>query len=251
MENTPFRPPAVDDLADRVEGWVGVRPEINQLGPREWEVRLAGEHLVATGGFRMRQMDGRTKFLPGKLFLDGQERRPADDLRQLRDLWNRYENGEYHEVPELEQWTGELDEVPKAVRKFYLSLTELEEQSRGTDRDFVTRLGLEDGTWYVGCDTTPEAPQHRQGCIRIAYVQHPDMPDHVWMPEPTLSLFIVDGMRSRVKTVAELNRLLMELVNATRARPASSSSGPISHGRTATPGKANSVAVRRATVVRV
>lgn len=250
MSTMSYRPPIVDDLVRQIEKHVGETPEVVVIGHHVWEIRLVGEHVLATGGYWVRPMDGKVKFIPGHFYVDGQERKAAGDLGQLRAMWDRYEKGIIEEPPALPEWTGDLDEVPQIVSRIYQELHKLEEERRGQEGAFIARLGFEDGHWFAGADTPPDTPQAASGCIRIAYTQAEEN-DAIWVPDPRYSVFIADGIRSRPKTIAEMNKLIQAMVNAQRARPASSSNGPISHGHTAVPGKANSVSVRRATVVRV
>lgn len=250
MSESPYRPWQVDDLADRVEQHVGVRPVVIEINSRQWEVRLAGEHVTAIGGYKLRPMDGRVKFIPGDLIIDGQQRPRSSDLGHLRDIWKRYELGEKTEIPELADWTGSMDDVPKAPRKLYEELLGVEVKEDGTPL-LKARLGFdaENEIWFAGADTVKE--DEGPGCVWFAYIQPDDAHSNAWMIAPTLSVFIKDGMRNRITSAAQMRKLLMEMVNAQRARPASSSTGPVQRGSTATPGKANSVATRRASVIRV
>lgn len=249
MSESPFRPHAVDDLADRVEEHIGVRPVVTEIGLRHWEIRLAGEHVQAIGYYKLRPMDGRAKFIPGDLVINGTVLPPSDDLNHLRDLWKRHELGEVAEVPPLDDWTGGTDEVPKPVLKMYRELCGVEDDEDGRPR-LKARLGREGDIWWVGGDTVAHEADERPGCIRFAFMEIPHAPGR-WMPEPTRSVFIHDGMRTRIQSAQHMKKLLMELVNARTAQPESSNTGPIRQGSTATPGRANSVAARRASVRRV
>lgn len=254
MSESPFRPQQVDDLADRVERYVGVRPIVTEIASRHWEVRLAGEHVTAIGYYKLRPMDGRVKFIPGDLYIDGSKSRRSEDLKDLANIWRRYELGEIAAIPELPGWTGDLESVPPGVRKVYENLVR-DQYGPDGEQLYQPVLSFTDDTWYVGADSGPGlagyAPDKEPGCIRIAHVRPDGAPAHVWLPAPELSWLVRDGIRTPVASVAELTRMLMEMVNAHKAQPASPGTGPIRQGSTATPGKANSVAARRASVRRV
>lgn len=241
-----FVPPAITQFMDDIEDHIGQRPRLVSPQSRRWEVRLEGEHVLATCNVRLRAMDGRVQFRSGVLEVDGVGRATARNLTELRSIWKRYELGEITDVPEIPAWTGPDDQVPAAVLKVHEKLAAESMDEHGELR-YRPVLSLHEGLWYVGIDSVGD----EHACVRIAYNRVEGTPPTVWMPDPAHSLLVRDGIRTQIGSVAELTHMLMEMVNAHKARPASSSTGPIQHGSTTTPGKANSVATRRATVFRV
>lgn len=246
MSQSPFVPPAITEFMDSIDLIVGQRPNLVSSAPRRWEVRLEGEYVLATCRVHQRAMDGKVQFRSGVLEIDGTSQRTARTLTELASIWKRYELGQVAEIPELPKWTGPMDQVPTAVRKVYEKLIDSHLDESG-DPVYHPVLAFQDGRWYVGADTIDDEP----GCIRVAYDNPEGASASVWMPNPVHSMVVRNGIRTEVASIAELTRVLTEMVNAHRARPASSNSGPVRQGSTATPGKSNSVATRRASVIRV
>jgi hypothetical protein len=237
-----FIPPLVTYLVEGVTETVGIEPTVSAPKPGRWEVRLEGEHVVALGEFRKRGMDGRVIALPGRLWIDGIEVPPTKKMRELRKVWQRYEHGVKDELPELPPATEDPAQAPGAVRKVHDTLIDHQRRDVHGARYSII-LAQDEGDWLVGAINADEGL-----CVIFRYQQVPGTA--VWFPEPERSVVMRDFMLIQTNTTDELIDAIQALVGKKPGK-AHSSKGSITGGNAETPGKANSVSVRRATVFRV
>lgn len=242
MNDSPYIPPAVLQCVDQIEEDLGQRPRLVSPAPRHWEIRLEGQHVLATNKVRLRGMDGKLVFRAGVLEVDGKPRPTARSRAELISIWRRYELGEIAEIPDLPPYEGPPEEMPAAIRKIYDKLCAEDHPAH-----YRLVVSLHGGLWYIGA-----VVEHGEGagCILMAFRRASGLPE-AWVPDAAASILIRDGVRVPFLSIDELLRKLMEMLHAQRAQPASASAGPIRQGSPATPAMSNSVAARRASVIRV
>lgn len=237
------RPPLPEYMPKPVRGHLeALRRDLGDLpvltheeGTRRWHIELEGKRLRLTMTWIYKVSSTRYHY-SSTLSVDGCERDLAQDYWHFIDLWKRYEEGEG--IPELEPLPESADpqEMPLVIRKVHEKIVEL----RGGRPDIEVTFAIwqEEDAWIIGVNSAP-----KNTLVRIKFV--PMMA--TWVPDTIRA--VEDGQERSGDAGADFMKMLMSLLGGGSATPPSGA-GPVSGGSSTTPGKANSVLVRRHSVIR-
>jgi hypothetical protein len=165
---------------------------------RDWVVAVEGSHLRATAVYAFR--NGQTRYARGELAIDGEARPLADDMDELRRLWDEHENGIPAPPPELPAIEDPGSRpVPAPVRLFMDMIA-----SKAGGR-VELRAGISGDHWLLGFDLG-----HEGDGLRIVFTRDgsPDMANPV--------MVITGGEDRSAEASGDVSKALAIALAATR-----------------------------------
>jgi hypothetical protein len=139
-----------------------------------WEVAIEGEHVRATAGFAFR--NGRTRFVPGTMTIDGEPAPLARSYEDLRRIWDEHEGGSASEPAVLMEITStDGQPVPPLVQ---MTAGQLKQALKS---DLEVRCGLSGSHWVIGIDLGDGDG------LRMIFTRHRG----AWRPDPDQLLQVV------------------------------------------------------------
>lgn len=193
-----------------------------------WRLLFEAGRVHLTVDFRMSAGSWKVRWAASELLVDGKPHEYVADGKALAALVAD-PDGQPEPWPMPEPTP--IEEAPLLVARFFSDLT------RRGGEDGIILGRQEDGSWMVGID-------HEHGSIRLLFVQHQDE----WkLPGHGLQL-IIDGVDCTHRAAGDIEKALEML---TESRPRPEQPKKTGHDHTTVGSKANSVAVRRSTVIRV
>lgn len=236
-ELPPYVPSEIQRRLDNIENAVGQRPELTEIGPRDWHIELVGPRLRLTMDYSYYL--GKKRRYESELYVDGQQTEKVADVAELKKLWEKLHDPNYvePELPELPP-TPAHDTFPKVVDSVYHKFASV----IPTDAENVQYACWPEGDlWVFGMNVLA-----RKAHLRIEIGK--DGRGRWSIIGVNLML---DGI-DRSAAVGNSMESLVQVILGMLAPPSASVSvsGPIVKGRSAPKTRANSVIVRNTTVIR-
>ncbi len=230
-EPTEVLPTIVSEVVAELHQKLGIRPDVEQLSGGRWRVMVANSRVCATAVFR-RSSGGRTHRTAATLTVDSCSRELAADDDHLVEIFN-YPDGKKAAGIEPMPPACSLDAAPVLVKHQYHII-----HSRVGDK-WDVRLGRSGNQYTVGMESD-------KGVLRLHFRR--SRGKH-WAFDPKRPIqVIIDGEDRSKEIKGSVGRAVALFIETSAGE---SSPAKPSINTPAAPARSNSVATRRATVIRV
>ena len=220
-------PRIVADMARKLHRDTGREPDVVMLPGRLWRLTLENERVHLTVDYRSRRPGGSTRWAGSTLTVDGESRPLAQNYEHFVEIFrNPGMKGELAPIPP----GGDITEAPAVVRGFY------EKNQRAGIYDL--RAGFDGDRWVIGLD-------HPRGGLRFTFRCGLN---GKWGADPAAPMqVVIDGIDRTAETAGDLENALA-LLGGHPSEDSAPAGGLVASAQASS--RANSVEVRRATVIR-
>lgn len=221
------KPRIVAGMAAKLHRDTGHKPEVVMLPGKLWRLTLENDQVRLTINYRSRKPGGSTRWAGSTLTVDGESRPLAENYDHFVEIFrNPGMKGELAPIPP----GGDITEAPAVVRAFY------ERNQRAGI--YELRAGCDGDRWVIGLD-------HPRGGFRFTFRRGLD---GKWRVDPAAPMqVIVDGADRTAETAGDLEKAFA-LLGGHLGEDGAPAGGPVAAAQASS--RANSVEVRRATVIR-
>lgn len=231
------------DMADDKAAWpkkvremydyaarAGFSPQVTGVPGGDWEVFVEGSRIRASAFYSHR--NGRTRQTGSRLTVDGELHRSAHDMNDLRQIWDKYENGAPPPaLAEIED-PGETP-VPRGIQE----AVELVRKRLGDQGE--VRAGLSGSDWVIGIGLPGTADGMRIFAVNV----HGD-----WKVDMSRLQLVIDGEDRSHEAGGDLTKALTLLSGASTPEAAAPPSSPF---RKSPAKRDTGVEMRKGNVIRV
>jgi hypothetical protein len=226
-----YLPPSVKIVLDELLRLTGQAPQLHRVNKRLWRITQANSRVVMTADLRQ-DSQGRIHWADSTLKVDGKNWPLAQSIEHFAQIFN--DPSHSHEPIPIEPMPPErpISEAPLVVQHQYRQL------AGKVGSHVALKLGKRGREWVIGLETAKNS-------LQLSYQQ---ARGKVWALAGRRPIqAIIDGVDQSRAVEGSLEEALRLLSGAESSE---SPNTPRTTGATAAAAKTNSVAVRRATVIR-
>lgn len=211
---------------------------VNGMPGGSWEVGIEGAHVRASANFAFR--NGKTRRAGGAMLIDGTPAPLAEDMDDLRRIWDEYEGGEAP-APDVPAVLLEIGDPGSQPVPLTVQLAADKVKASAADAGFEVRVGTSGPHWVVGIDL-PGGNGLRMVFTRSRRIWDVDRDRPIQV--------VVDGADRSAEAGTDVSEALALLLTGSAAPPADTPPGRSAVSRRQPGYRDQGVETRRRVVIR-